>query len=1036
MRNKTFAFLIFLFLTGFLLFIGNSSVFAVQANLNSIMPAVSNSDLTINGELTVTTLNAGSTIIASTNITADTIIAETIISTTNTFVNLEVSDTTTVNVFKDGTATLDNGVFTGLATVNSTVLTDGNMRITSGAIAGGVTGTFSGNVTASTLDTGQGKNELYDMDQNVLQASDVTFNAVNSAVNYEVNGADINTGGTLDNVGYLDQNQTFAGEVTFSATANISTLAYPSEATVSITGTANTIAITGSHMMVSADAEYLMAGTPSLTTENIRDGMVLYIMNIGDYSVTLQDNADLSDTEIYLGGNSGTIIPEGTMELMYMTMDEKWRVMNNQATTVNVQADSILQVRNASGGAIAAGEVVYETGYNVGHARTTIAKADADDSTKMPSIGVAIAAMNNNQNGSIIIHGQLGGLNTSAYSVGDSLYVSTNAGALTNVRPSIDDIQKIAEVSRSHASNGQIIVVGAGRSNDVPWNFEATNVTVNALVTSTLDVIDAAGGDLLSLGVDTEGASPRITMKSRECGFAAPSTTNASSDGDKWVFWNKSYYKGAIGFNSRTMWFQSTEGTETDNNRFRFYAGSSAVPIELLSMGNGNVGFIWNEVGEDIDFRVETNNDENALYVDGGTDFSGFGTSTPDAKIDVVGGIIVSETVTANEFVDGSNTSTQWADAYSKRVDTWGNGLEYASETAAVDYNTTNLKITSNELDTIQSIATGADFTVATLNATTVNATSITGTLLTAAQPNITSLGILTALQVDNLNLNGNSFISTAGDINITPTAGSDVVIDSHFEFDGTTMTALTDNDTTIAAYAGKGIIIDDHFDIDGAIMTGITNNDTTLTAYTGKNFTIESVTFDGGAMGGVTTLSMNNVLTSTLADGTAPMLVESGTVVATLNVDQVDGYDFNQSLQTTDEVTFVTVNATIVGDVITSTQNITKAFIPEPSATVSIVAGTGLNALTDPIMRVQGNGGAVTVTATPSIVAGQDGQIIWVIGDSDANNVKWQDEAQLGSSGLALSGGQDFTMGKGDVLQLVYDAGESKYYEISRSDN
>lgn len=54
-------------------------------------------------------------------------------------------------------------------------------------------------------------------------------------------------------------------------------------------------------------------------------------------------------------------------------------------------------------------------------------------------------------------------------------------------------------------------------------------------------------------------------------------------------------------------------------------------------------------------------------------------------------------------------------DAYDKRVTTWGNGLEYSSQTAAVDYNTTNLKITSNELDTIQSIATGASPSFAAL---------------------------------------------------------------------------------------------------------------------------------------------------------------------------------------------------------------------------------------------------------------------------------------------------------------------------------
>jgi len=56
---------------------------------------------------------------------------------------------------------------------------------TSGTViaAGGVsstTGTFTGALTAATLDTGQGANELYDMDQNVLTTSAPTFATVNT----------------------------------------------------------------------------------------------------------------------------------------------------------------------------------------------------------------------------------------------------------------------------------------------------------------------------------------------------------------------------------------------------------------------------------------------------------------------------------------------------------------------------------------------------------------------------------------------------------------------------------------------------------------------------------------------------------------------------------------------------------------------------------------------------------------------------------------------------------------------------------------
>jgi len=107
------------------------------------------------------------------------------------------------------------------------------------------------------------------------------------------------------------------------------------------------------------------------------------------------------------------------------------------------------------------------------------------------------------------------------------------------------------------------------------------------------------------------------------------------------------------------------------------------------------------------------------------------------------------------------------------------------------------------------------------------------------------------------------------------------------------------------------------------------------------------------------------------------------------------------------------------------------------PSSTTDIVAGTGIT-VTNATMRVQGSGGAVTVTATPSIATTglQDGQIVIIQGDSDTNTLKLQDEAQLASSGLALTAGTDFTLGKGDTLTLTWDAGDSKFYELSRSDN
>jgi len=77
---------------------------------------------------------------------------------------------------------------------------------------------------------------------------------------------------------------------------------------------------------------------------------------------------------------------------------------------------------------------------------------------------------------------------------------------------------------------------------------------------------------------------------------------------------------------------------------------------------------------------------------------------------------------------------------------------------------------------------------------TTVTATNLGGTLSTAAQASVTSLGTLTALDVDNININGNTISSTAGtDLNITPLSGQQIVLDGVINVDAGVVTAVTD---------------------------------------------------------------------------------------------------------------------------------------------------------------------------------------------------------------------------------------------------
>ena len=96
--------------------------------------------------------------------------------------------------------------------------------------------------------------------------------------------------------------------------------------------------------------------------------------------------------------------------------------------------------------------------------------------------------------------------------------------------------------------------------------------------------------------------------------------------------------------------------------------------------------------------------DMNSLAISGVSTLTA--TTVTDGTFSVTGGAITGA------------TNTNWDDSYSKRVDTWGDGLEYSGQTATVDFNTTNLKITSGELNTIQDLNTSATPTFAQLTIT------------------------------------------------------------------------------------------------------------------------------------------------------------------------------------------------------------------------------------------------------------------------------------------------------------------------------
>lgn len=138
--------------------------------------------------------------------------------------------------------------------------------------------------------------------------------------------------------------------------------------------------------------------------------------------------------------------------------------------------DVHLTCKNTSGVTILKGTPVYVTG-SVGATTTVeIAAADAGNAAKMPAIGLLEQDLAPNEFGRTIAVGVLPGLNTLGYTINQTAFVAVGGG-LTGTRPTAATalVQNIGRVLRVNGSNGEILVLGAGRTNDVP-NYTASRL--------------------------------------------------------------------------------------------------------------------------------------------------------------------------------------------------------------------------------------------------------------------------------------------------------------------------------------------------------------------------------------------------------------------------------------------------------------------------------------------------------------------------------------------------------------------------------
>lgn len=253
----------------------------------------------------------------------------------------------------------------------------------------------------------------------------------------------------------------------------------------------------------------------------------VFLKNLGGTVLSLSQTKDLSgnfarlDKVVYsLNGLTGTLSVTGTANEIEVNGSFPNIVVglrdsvtiNNLTVTTTVTAENFVgslmgkvttPCKNMESYTLTAGTPVYISGYvgAGGSGLLEVKAALAGSAAAMPAVGLVEQTLAPNDQGDIVELGLLGSLNTSGYNINQVAFVA-EFGGLTSNRPSGGSVlvQNIGRVVNSSSNQGQIIVLGPGRSNDVP-----NNITVRGYLempngqtaTSLVTTFNGASGAIL-----------------------------------------------------------------------------------------------------------------------------------------------------------------------------------------------------------------------------------------------------------------------------------------------------------------------------------------------------------------------------------------------------------------------------------------------------------------------------------------------------------------------------------------------------------
>lgn len=294
---------------------------------------------------------------------------------------------------------------------------------------------------------------------------------------------------------------------------------------------------------------------------------------------------DLADTTVTPGSyGTASAIPT-------FTVDQQGRITAASENTINTDV-VLIQVHNQTASDIAKGKPVYVSGTH-SSGKPTIELADNDGSGTYPAIGLVYSAITAGTDGFVIISGLLTNIPTSTLGgAGDALYLDSTPGDLTTTRPiaATEKVQKVGLITRSHASNGTILIIGAGRTNDI--NNELVALTGVALNDSDLGTFS---GTTITDNTDIKSALQELetAVETEQTSTTGNFTVGGELRGPATFYIDPSAYgddtgtvviRGGLTVNGTTTTIESTTLTVDDKN---IELGTVASPTDITADGGG-----------------------------------------------------------------------------------------------------------------------------------------------------------------------------------------------------------------------------------------------------------------------------------------------------------------------------------------------------------------------------------------------------------------------------------------------------------------